>query len=120
MTVRFRSYTLKTIASNGGRFIDFAPYVASINDDGALAFQATLRHGHSGVFAGDGKSIADMAVTTCATCPVQRFSSHPDINRAGALAVYGTLRTGEEALLLHSDGSMAVAGTRDRFSGIGP
>jgi hypothetical protein len=111
---------MTTLASTGGRFIDFAPYVASIDDDGVVAFQATLEDGHSGVFTSDGTSITDVAVTSSAACPVQRFSSHPDINRAGALSVYGTMRTGDEALLLHIGGNMTATGVREQFTGIGP
>lgn len=121
MALRFRPCTLTRIATNDGRFVDFAPYVPSINDDGAVAFQATLRDGHSGVFTSDGKSITDIAVTASAACPARVFSSHPDINQAGKLAVYATLKSGEAAaLLMHPDGSMAATDARGGFSGIGP
>jgi hypothetical protein len=121
MTLHFRPYELTPIATNDGRFADFAPYVASINDDGVVAFQATLRGGHSGVFTSDGKSIVDIAVTASAACPAHWFSSHPDINLAGTLAAYGTLKSGDEAvLLMHPDGRIAATDARDRFSGIGP
>jgi hypothetical protein len=121
MALHYRPYTLRPVATNDGRFVDFAPYVASINDDGIVAFQATLSDGHSGVFTTDGKSITDIAVTASAACPAGSFSSHPDINRAGRLAVYGTLKSGDEAVLLtHADGSMAAMDGRACFSGIGP
>ncbi|HJV70282.1 DUF7453 family protein [Ideonella sp.] len=121
MTLHFRPYTLTRIAANDGRFVDFAPYVPSINDDGVVAFQATLGDGHSGVFTGDGKSITDVAVTASTACPARLFSSHPDLNQAGKVAVYGTLKSGEEAvLLMHPDGGMAATDARDGFSGIGP
>jgi hypothetical protein len=121
MTLHFRSYILTPVATNDGRFTGFAPYVASINDEGVVAFQATLSDGHSGVFSSDGKSIADIAVTASIACPARLFSSHPDINQAGKLAVYGTLKSGDEAvLLMHPDGSIEATDARDRFSGIGP
>jgi hypothetical protein len=121
MTLTFRPYTLMPIATNDDRFTDFAPYVASINDDGVVAFQATLSGGHSGVFTGDGRSISEIAATTSAACPAQLFSSHPDINRAGMIAIYATLRSGTEAvLLLRADGSVATTDARDGFRGIGP
>jgi len=41
-------YRLIPISSTGGRFIDFAPYVPSINDDGLVAFQAALNGGGVG------------------------------------------------------------------------
>jgi len=120
MTLHFRPYTLTRIATNEGRFVAFAPYVASINDDGVVAFQATLSDGHSGVFTSDGKSITDIAVTSSIACPARLFSSHPDINQAGKLAVYATLKSGDEAaLLMHPDGSMAATDARGWFSGIG-
>lgn len=121
MTLRFRSYTLTPIATNDGRFVDFAPCVASINDDGVVAFKAALGDGHSGVFTSDGKSIVDIAVTTSTACPARLFSSHPDINQAGRITVYGTLQSGDEAvLLMHPDGGVLATDARDGFSGIGP
>lgn len=120
MTVQGRPYTLTTTASNGGRFTGFAPYVPSINDKGIVAFQATLEGGHSGVFTSDGASVTDIAVTSSAHCLAQRFSSHPDINRSGALAVYATLRNGEDALLIYTGGSPAQVGRQEGFTGIAP
>jgi hypothetical protein len=117
----FRPYRLTPIATNDGRFVDFAPYVASINDQGVVAFQATLGDGQSGVFAGDGRSITDIAVTASAACPARTFSSHPDINRAGTLAVYCTLKSGEEAVLLaRPDGRLTATDAGHRFRAIGP
>lgn len=121
MTLHFRPYTWTSVATHDGRFVDFSPYVASINDDGVVAFQATLSDGHSGVFTSDGKSITDIAVTASTACPARLFSSHPDINRAGQLAVYATLKGGDEAVLLvHPDGSKAATDAQDGFTGVGP
>lgn len=125
MTLHFRPHgiphSLTPIATSDERFVDFAPYVASINDEGVVAFQATLSGGHSGIFTGDGQSVTDIAVTASTACPARLFSSHPDINRAGQLAIYATLKSGDAAvLLLHADGSMTPTDARDRFSGIGP
>ncbi|HEY9102332.1 choice-of-anchor tandem repeat NxxGxxAF-containing protein [Chitinimonas sp.] len=118
--MRYTPYTLTIIAANDGRFVDFAPYVASITDQGVVAFQATLADGHSGVFTSDGAAISDVAVTTAADSPVQRFASHPDINKAGVLSVYGELQGGEEALLLYAGGEMTATGVQESFKGIGP
>jgi hypothetical protein len=121
MSLCFRPYTFTPIAANDGRFVDFAPYVASINDEGVVAFQATLSGGHSGIFTSDGRSIADVAATTSADCPARLFSSHPDINQAGRIAVYATLKSGEEAvLLMHPDGSLVAVDARSGLIGIGP
>ncbi|HEY9102429.1 hypothetical protein, partial [Chitinimonas sp.] len=118
--MRYTPYTLTILAANDGRFVDFAPYVASINDQGVVAFQATLADGHSGVFVSNGTTTTDIAVTTAADSPVQRFASHPDINRAGVLSVYAELKGGEEALLLYAGGEMTATGVQDSFKGIGP
>lgn len=113
--------TWTTIAANDDRFTDFAPYVASIDDAGRVAFQATLPDGHTGVFIGDGDTVDDVAVTSDAACPVTRFASHPDIDRAGDLSVYGVLANGEQAALrITPDGRVTSAGARDGLSGIGP
>lgn len=121
MTLQFKAYGFTPIATNDGRFVDFAPYVASISDAGVVAFQATLADGHSGVFTSDGHSVSDVAVTSSAACPVRLFASHPDINRAGEISVYGALKDGGEALVLVSrDGRIVAAGARAGFSGIGP
>jgi len=121
MVLDFSRYALTPIATNDGRFVDFAPYVASINDDGVVAFQATLGDGHSGVFTSGGTSIADVGVTASAACPARLFSSHPDINQAGKLAVYATLKSGEQAVLLvQPDGSMTATDARHGLSSIGP
>jgi hypothetical protein len=121
MTLHFRPYTWTRIATNDGRFVDFAPYVAAINDDGVVAFQATLSDGHSGVFTSDGKSTTDIAVTASTACPARLFSSHPDINQAGKLAIYATLKSGEAAvLLMHPDGGLAATDERAWFNEIGP
>jgi hypothetical protein len=46
-------FSWTVIATTGReRFIDFAPYVASVNDAGTVVFQATLRGGGKGVFTG--------------------------------------------------------------------
>ena len=49
------SYTLAPVADTSGRFEDFGPFVASMNDHGVVAFQATSKGGASGVYiaAGD-------------------------------------------------------------------
>ncbi|HEX5684796.1 MAG TPA: choice-of-anchor tandem repeat NxxGxxAF-containing protein [Ideonella sp.] len=121
MTLQFRPYTWTRIATNDGRFNDFAPYVAAINDDGVVAFQATLSDGHSGVFTSDGTFITEVAVTASTACPARLFSSHPDINQAGKLAVYATLKSGEAAvLLMRPDGSLAATDGLDWFNEIGP
>ena len=48
-------YPLTVIATTDERFDAFAPYVASVNDDGTVAIQATLRRGGTGVFTANGR-----------------------------------------------------------------
>ena len=119
--MRFRPCALTPIATSDARFADFAPYVAAVDDAGRVAFQATLAEGHSGVFVGDGEAIADIAVTPSAACPARVFASHPDLDRTGTLAVYATLKSGDEAALrLHPDGRVEALGAREGLPGIGP
>jgi hypothetical protein len=121
MTPHSSPWSLTPIATNDGRFTVFAPYVASINDHGVIAFQASLSDGHSGVFTHDGSNIVDIAVSTSGACPARVFSSHPDINQAGKLSIYATLKNGDEAaLLIQPDGTIAGSAVGNPFSGIGP
>jgi len=41
-------FSWTVIATTGERFSSFAPYVASVNDAGTVAFQAALRGGGTG------------------------------------------------------------------------
>jgi hypothetical protein len=109
-----RSYTLSVIAETGERFSDFAPYVASVNDHGIVAFQATDRDGTSGAYAGDGGSIT--LIADPATAPFRGVCSHPDINGEGSSCFYAdmeserrgvfSVRGGEIALVNDSAGSL--------------
>ena len=49
-------FSRTVIATTGERFSGFAPYAASVNDAGMVAFQATLREGGSGVFTGSART----------------------------------------------------------------
>ena len=75
------SWTL--IASTGDRFSDFAPYVASVNDAGTVAFQAALRDGDAGVFAGSGGAVTEIV----GSARLAGVTSHPDLNEAGAVSL---------------------------------
>ena len=54
-------FSWTVIAETGERFSDFAPYVASVNDAGTVAFQAALRGGGTGVFTGRGGAVTEAA-----------------------------------------------------------
>ena len=105
------------IASTGQRFVDFAPYVPSVNDAGLVAFQATLAGGGSGVFVGDGGPV-EAAVTPPT---VMRVTSHPDVNGSGKISFYGQLAADVDAVLLAGGGRHDVLeDTRGSFTAIGP
>ncbi len=101
---RTRSYTLVPIASTGDRFSDFAPYVASVNNPGVVAFQTTLRDGGSGVFTGTGDRIS--AVTEPSMGRLTEVWSHPDIALDGSICAYATLASGEPGVVLIREGEV--------------
>src|SRR5439155_4373711 len=72
-------FSLTVIATTGERFSDFAPYVASVNDAGTVAFQAELRGGGTGVFTSSGEAVAEVAGPAL----LAGVTSHPDLNGAG-------------------------------------
>ncbi len=114
-----QTVTLTPIADTSDRFSDFAPYAAAIRDAGTVAFQATLRDGSTGIFAGNGGAVASL--TERAGGVVRRFYSHPDIDEQGVSCAYGVLASGHEAVLLAKDGAVsAVADTSGPFKNIGP
>lgn len=116
---RTSAFRLTLIAETGERFDDFAPYVASVNDAGVVAFQAAMRTGGSGVFAGDGESILTVADST--TGPLGAIRSHPDVSRDGELGFYADLKTGGQGAFLALGGELvAIARDGGQFQGIGP
>ena len=92
------SYALTPLAETGERFSDFAPYVASINDDGLVAFQASLREGGSGAYVTDGETIT--VIVESGGDLVGEVCSHPDINHEGSSCFYAELESGGRAVLL--------------------
>jgi hypothetical protein len=109
-------FSRTVIANTGERFSDFAPYVASVNDEDTVAFQAALRGGATGVFTGDGGAIAEVAGPTL----LAGVTSHPDLNNAGAMSFYGE-DDGAQGVFLLRDGRLrAIASTPDGFAAIGP
>lgn len=105
------------IATTGERFSDFAPYVASVNDAGTVAFQAALRRGGTGVFTGSGGAVAEAAGLAL----LAGVTSHPDLNGAGDTSFYGELPGGDQGVFLLRDGRLqTIADTRGPFASIGP
>jgi hypothetical protein len=105
------------VATTGERFSEFAPYVASVNDDGVVAFQAALRVGGSGVFAGVGEEVEELVRRSLHA----GITSHPDLNGARDTSFYGELPRGGQGAFLHRDGRLhMVADTHGAFASIGP
>ncbi|MEP0847616.1 MAG: hypothetical protein HRF50_12470 [Phycisphaerae bacterium] len=92
------TYTLLPIADTSRRFSDFQPYVASVNDHGAVAFQAALRDGGSGVFVGSGGWVETIIDT--AGGPLREIESHPDINNDAACCFYAGLKPGDRGVFV--------------------
>jgi hypothetical protein len=110
-------FSWTVIATTGERFIDFAPYVASVNDDGTVAFQAALQDGGTGVFTGSGGAVAEVAGPAL----LAGVTSHPDLNDRGATSFYGDLPGGGQGVFLLRDGRLqTIADTRGPFTSIGP
>ena len=110
-------FSLTVIASTGERFSDFAPYVASVNDAGTVAFQAALQGGGTGVFSGSGGVVAEVAGPAL----LAGVTSHPDLNNAGATSFYGDIPGGGQGVFLLRDGQLqTIADTRGPFASIGP
>ena len=93
-------FSWTVIATTGERFSDFAPYVASVNDDGTVAFQAELRGGGTGVFTGIGGAAEEVAGPGL----LAGVTSHPDVNGAGVTSFYGDIAGGGQGVFLHGDG----------------
>ena len=111
------SFLLTRIADTRDRFSDFAPYVASINDHGVVAFQAALRDGGTGVFTGDGGPI----VTVATGDDFGRFYSHPDIDNEHCSSFYAETRSGNQGVFVAREGRVtAMADTTSSFACIGP
>jgi hypothetical protein len=109
-------FSWTVIATTGERFSDFAPYVAAVNDAGMVAFQAALRDGGSGVFAGSGEAAAQLV-----GADVIAVTSHPDVNLAGETSFYGDLPGGGQGVFVLRDGRLqTIADTRGRLSSVGP
>jgi hypothetical protein len=110
-------FSWTVIATTGERFSDFAPYVASVNDEDTVAFQAALRGGGTGVFTGHGGAITEVAGPTL----LAGVTSHSDLNNAGATSFYGVFADGGQGVFLLRDGRLqTIATTRDGIAAIGP
>jgi len=110
-------FSLTVVAMTGKRFSGFAPYVASVNDAGLVAFQAALRGGGSAVFAGDGGEVEELVSRSLHA----GVTSHPDLNNARDASFYGELTRGGQGAFLYREGRLQIlAEAHDAFASIGP
>ncbi|HMS56153.1 MAG TPA: hypothetical protein PKA27_12200 [Fimbriimonadaceae bacterium] len=86
---------LEIVAETGEEFVDFSPYVASINDDGVVHFQAETRDGKRGVYRWDG--------FVSAILEDARACSHPDANEVGDVCFYS-----DDGLVLIREGRAEI------------
>ena len=88
------------------RFAGFAPYVASINEHGTVAFQAGLENDASGIFCGDGRTVTTLIDTRDGV--VRHIFSHPAIDRRGAVSFYAELPSGQQGVFLLDQGQLRI------------
>ena len=116
-SVRPRAVAWTVIATTGERFAGFSPYVASVDDAGVVAFQASVTGGGTGVFSGDGGE----AIGAPASSLVAGVTSHPDLNGVGVVSFYGERAGGGQAAFVVRNGRTdVIADAQGGFSSIGP
>jgi len=98
---------LTPVAKTGERFADFMPYVASLNNEGIVAFQAAVHGGGSGVYTGSGGAISTLFERI--SSPLGTPCSHPDINEDGAACFYACGESGGRVVLIHGDQTTVLA-----------
>ena len=114
-----RKYEFTIIAETADRFIDFSPYVASINNNGIISFQAESANGITGIYSGDGKSLN--IIIKSAESKFKKIYSHPDINNASEYCFYAEQNSGSEGVFLYRNNDTAsLADTDSIFKSIGP
>ena len=111
---RAQSFEFTVIAESGERFVDFAPYVAAVDERGVVTFQAGLRAGGSGVFCGDGGPLVSIIDPTGGD--IREVCSHPDRSSDAATCFYGDHSAGFRGVFLVRDGQLHTIARGD----IGP
>lgn len=91
---------LTVVATTGGRFAGFAPYVPSIADDGRVAFQAALTGGGTAALVVHGDRIDE----ALGAPGIGEVVSHPDVDRDGRVSAYVLDEDGVGAVALVDDG----------------
>lgn len=119
MKTDFLSGRFTHIADIADQFSNFSPYVASVNNDGVIAFQASLRGGGSGVFRWH-KEVLTSVVNNQHPL-LEAICSHPDINGQRQVCFYAISPRGETGVYLVEDGDcLPIAQADDYFAMIGP
>jgi len=99
--------------------VNFAPYVASINNEGLVAFQAELGGGRTGVYLSDGSDTH--AVVETGDGAYHEIVSHPDINDRRSVSFYAKLAGGGTSLVLLSrEGTFHVRSDGNTCGEVGP
>ena len=104
---------LTTIAVTGDRFRSFGPYVASVSDEGRVAFQAERMDRTHTVCLSDGEGLTEIAMVGIA-----KVTSHPDLNRRGDVSFYGADDRGRAWVFATRGGGMRASAAG--FHTIGP
>lgn len=144
---------LLALAATGRDLVSFGPWVPAVDERGRVAFTAVHAGGRTGLHLvaesgplgewmlgvpapraagagprgpgvfGAGQS-AEGAASGGARADVAAFTSHPDLDRDGALYVYAALADGRDALVRAGPGAeigpLVTAGPGQRISRIGP
>jgi streptogramin lyase len=105
---------ITTIADATGPFASFITDGPWINNNGEVAFFATLDTGDEGAFKGNGTSITTIAD---GSGPFDLFGIYPSINDNGEVAFEATLDAGGEGVFTGSGGPITtIADTTGAFS----
>ena len=103
-------YALTPVAVTGGEFVEFGPYVASIDGRGVVAFTAGLVGGGTGVFTGDGGVVTAVVDSRSGggvgVGVVGEVCSHPDVDGRGRCCFYGVLKSGERGVFVAEGGEI--------------
>ncbi len=97
--MNLRHYAIVSVAKTGEGICNFSPYVASISDDGTVAFQATLVDGGTILMLASAKQSVVLSPPNGEAC-----ISHPDINARGDVCVYTRLADGRPRLRVRRSG----------------
>lgn len=103
-----QSGALIIVAATGEEFVDFAPYVPSIDNLGRVAFQAGLCDGGHAICVFSESGPAQPVIQSSSQFP--EFISHPDINDSLECCFYAKAAGGEGVLLLGGQHNVMARG----------